>query len=182
MIKLSMNIPNLITFSRIAFIPIILVVYLYGNMAISYWLAALLFIIASITDWLDGYLARKLNQTSDYGAFLDPVADKLLVVCMLILLTSAHTELLLPTILIIAREIVVLALREWMAGQGERDKVAVAFSGKLKTTVQMIAISALLVSDTAPALLWYLGYWLLMLSAILGLWSMLRYFVKAGRA
>ena len=171
----------------------------------SNWLAALLFIIASLSDWLDGYLARRLGQTSDFGAFLDPVADKLLVVCVLILLTSAHAALLLPAVIIIAREITVSALREWTASR--RARIAVAFSGKIKTAVQMTAISTLLLVPlnntprvpfpsfpTFPSLsslpsslpsfpiadtLWYLGYHLLLLSALLSIISLLQYLLTS---
>lgn len=195
----GLNTANLTSISRILLIPVILGVYV--GMAGGHLLAAALFIIASISDWLDGYLARRLNQTSEFGAFIDPVADKLLVVCVLILLTSVHAQLLLPAVVIIAREVLVLALREWMASRGQRERVAVAFVGKLKTGVQMTAISALLlVPDTAsPTLLWelelweglilwdlrhwllLLGHWLLLLAAVLSLWSMVQYFRRAWK-
>ncbi len=174
-----MNSANLVTLSRIALIPVVIACY-YSGLAQAHLIAAVIFIIASVTDWLDGYLARKLNQTSAFGAFLDPVADKLLVACILIMLTAVYESLLLATAIIITRELLVSALREWMASQGERDVVKVAFIGKLKTTVQMIAISALLlVSATTPELLWQLGYWLIMLAALLSIWSMIEYFNKA---
>lgn len=174
-----MNVANLVTLSRIVLIPVVVALY-YSSLPFGQLLATVVFVIASITDWLDGYLARKLQQTSEFGAFLDPVADKLLVVVVLILLVTVHASLLAATALIIAREILVSALREWMATQGKREAVAVAFSGKLKTTVQMVAIGALLlVSDSTPVLLWQFGFVLVNIAAILSLWSGFQYFQKA---
>lgn len=174
-----MNAANLVTLSRIALIPVVVALY-YSSLASGQILATVVFIIASISDWLDGYLARKLKQTSEFGAFLDPVADKLLVVVVLILLVTVHASLLTATAIIITREILVSALREWMAIRGKRAAVAVAFSGKLKTTVQMVAIGALLlVSDSTPALLWQFGFVLVNIAAILSLWSGFQYFQKA---
>jgi len=158
-----------------------------------YLWAAAVFAIASFSDWLDGYLARRLNQTSAFGAFLDPVADKLLVALTLVLLVANYATVwfILPVSLIIGREILVSALREWMASQGQRDVVAVAFAGKVKTTVQMIAIIILLASDPAgPAIFWQAGYVLIYVAAALSLYSMINYFrgawphlaPKAGRA
>ena len=146
----------------------------------SHLLAAILFSIASLTDWLDGFLARKLNQTSEFGAFLDPVADKLLVAIILIMLVSIYPPLLLAAGIIIAREILVSALREWMAAKGFRDKVAVKFSGKLKTTVQMFAIIILLLANpNLPEWLLMLGYGLIYLAAVLSISSAMQYF-RAG--
>ncbi|MEX0617664.1 MAG: CDP-diacylglycerol--glycerol-3-phosphate 3-phosphatidyltransferase, partial [Pseudohongiellaceae bacterium] len=143
-----MNWANLITYSRLVCIPIIIVLYL-TEFPWHYLWAAGLFSLASLTDWADGYVARNFNQASEYGAFLDPVADKLLVVVVLVLLVANYSTVwfVLPVGAIIAREIIVSALREWMARRNQRDVVAVAFSGKLKTTVQMIAIIVLLASD-----------------------------------
>ena len=175
-----MNAANLVTLSRIALIPVIVALY-YSTLPHGQLWATAVFIIASITDWLDGYLARKLNQTSEFGAFLDPVADKVLVTVVLIMLTATHPSLVAATAVIIAREILVSALREWMAMRGMRNAVAVAFSGKLKTTVQMIAIGALiLVSDDSPALFWQFSLVLVYISALLSLWSGYNYFKKAG--
>lgn len=174
-----MNAANLVTLSRIALIPVVVAFY-YSSLPTGQILATVVFVIASVSDWLDGYLARKLKQTSEFGAFLDPVADKLLVVVVLILLVTVHASLLLATAIIVAREILVSALREWMASQGKRAAVAVAFSGKLKTTVQMVAIGALLlVSDSTPVLLWQFGFMLVNIAAILSLWSGFQYFQKA---
>ena len=176
-----MNLANTITLSRIALVPIVVVLYLADFPNHHLWAAAV-FTVASITDWLDGYLARKLNQTSAFGAFLDPVADKLLVALVLVLLVANYSTVwfILPVSLIIGREILVSALREWMASLGHRDVVAVAFAGKVKATVQMIAIIILLASDpNGTALYWQTGYFFLYLAAVLSLYSMVLYFRAA---
>lgn len=176
-----MNWANIATLSRIAMIPVVAAVYVSGAPN-AYMIAAVLFAIASLTDWLDGYLARKLNQATDFGAFLDPVADKLLVAVVLILLVSSYNSIwfVVPCAIIIARELLVSALREWMASRGLRDKVAVNFLGKLKTTAQMLALIALLASDPqVQGILWRLGYGLLYTSAALSIWSMIEYFLGA---
>ncbi len=174
-----MNWANTATISRVALIPVVIICY-HLDTEFSHLLAAVLFSIASLTDWLDGFLARKLNQTSDFGAFLDPVADKLLVAIILIMLVSVYPPLLLAAGVIIAREMLVSALREWMASKGHRDKVAVAFSGKLKTTVQMLAIITLLLANPAlPEWVLLLGYGLIYLAAILSISSMAHYFRAA---
>jgi len=175
------NWANLVTYTRLVFIPIVVAVY-FSGFQFSHLVAAVLFTLASVSDWLDGYLARKLNQTSEFGAFLDPVADKLLVAVVLILLVASYPNLwmIIPTAIIIARELMVSALREWMAVRNQRDRVAVAFSGKLKTTVQMIALIVLLVNEPANRdWFWQIGFGLLYVSAILSLWSMFEYFKKA---
>lgn len=174
-----MNWANIATFSRVVLIPVVIYCYHLDTQS-SHLLAATLFAIASLTDWLDGFLARKLNQSSEFGAFLDPVADKLLVAIILIMLVSVYPALLLVGSVIIAREILVSALREWMASKGLRDKVAVKFSGKLKTTVQMLAIIALLLaSPSLPEWVLMLGYGLIYLAAILSISSGTQYF-RAG--
>lgn len=176
-----MNIPNILTTLRIILIPIIVVIY-YMPMPWSYHVSAIIFAIAAITDWFDGYLARKLNQSTPFGAFLDPVADKLMVVAALVLLVEEHATfwLTLPALIIIGREIVISALREWMAELGKRTSVAVSFVGKLKTTVQMVSIFVLL---SAPVGIqntgYYVGFGLLYVAAILTLWSMLVYLKAA---
>ena len=172
-----MNIPNFLTLIRIASIPVVVAVF-YLPLHSAPYLTAGLFALACITDWLDGYLARILNQTSAVGAFLDPVADKLLVATCLILLVARSTLpfLAIPTIIIVGREIVISALREWMAELGKRASVAVSFLGKLKTGLQMVAIMVLLAfrrGEYPHALL--LGYLLLYAAAILTLWSMFIY-------
>lgn len=174
-----MNVANLATVSRIALIPVVIIIY-YADWHYANLIAAMTFALASLTDWLDGYLARKLNLTSEFGAFLDPVADKLLVVGVLIMLVSEYPIILAATIVIIAREILVSALREWMAAQGKREQVAVAFSGKLKTTVQMVAICALLLSnEDFPIFILQIGYITTYVAAGLSLWSMGEYFQNA---
>lgn len=175
-----MNWANLITYFRMLLIPVVVLSY-YSELQYANMLAATLFTLASLSDWLDGYLARRLNQTSEFGAFLDPVADKLLVVTVLIMLVGELNPLLTPTIVIIAREVLISALREWMATRGHREAVAVAFSGKLKTTFQMIAIVALiLVTDSSPDWLLMTGYLMIYVAALLSLYSALHYF-KAAR-
>ncbi|MBR9905509.1 MAG: CDP-diacylglycerol--glycerol-3-phosphate 3-phosphatidyltransferase, partial [Gammaproteobacteria bacterium] len=140
-----MNIPNILTLARIAFIPLLVVLF-YLPFSWSMPVAAGLFGLASITDWLDGYLARRWNQSTPFGAFLDPVADKLMVVVALALLIERYDTLVLtlPALVIIGREIVISALREWMAEMGKRGMVAVSWVGKLKTTLQMVSLLILL--------------------------------------
>lgn len=175
-----MNWANLITYFRMLLIPMVVLSY-YSELQYANMLAAMLFALASLSDWLDGYLARRLNQTSEFGAFLDPVADKLLVVTVLIMLVGELNPLLVPTIVIIAREVMISALREWMATRGHREAVAVAFSGKLKTTFQMIAIVALiLVTESSPDWLLMTGFVMISIAALLSLHSALYYF-KAAR-
>jgi CDP-diacylglycerol--glycerol-3-phosphate 3-phosphatidyltransferase len=175
-----MNWANLITYFRMLLIPMVVLSY-YSELQYANMLAAMLFALASLSDWLDGYLARRLNQTSEFGAFLDPVADKLLVVTVLIMLVGELNPLLVPTIVIIAREVLISALREWMATRGHREAVAVAFSGKLKTTFQMIAIVALiLVTESSPDWLLMTGFVMISIAALLSLHSALYYF-KAAR-
>lgn len=171
------NIPNLLTLLRIALIPVLLVCfylpYSWGNNA-----AAVIFVLAALTDWLDGHLARKLDQVSPLGAFLDPVADKLMVAAALVILVEADPNpwVALPAVVIIGREITISALREWMAELGARASVAVSQIGKVKTAAQMTAISLMLFRDPVLGLPVYRpGLWLLYLAAVLTLWSMLVY-------
>lgn len=184
-----LNIPNILTLARIAAIPLFVIAY-YMPQSWANDVAAGLFIMAAVTDWLDGYLARKWNQTSPFGAFLDPVADKLMVAAALILLVAdpqnqaisiSPMALSVVTIVILGREITISALREWMAELGKRSSVAVSFVGKLKTTAQMAAIPVMLVGD----LTWFghpcfrTGEVLLYIAAALTLWSMLAYLKAA---
>lgn len=171
------TLPNILTLLRIVLIPVLVVVfYLPGD-----WVplaCALIFGLAAVTDWLDGYLARRLKQLSVFGAFLDPVADKLMVAVALVLLVEAHHQLLftIPVAIIIGREIAISALREWMSEIGERAAVAVSVIGKVKTTAQMVAILLLLYDRPLAGLPTHLaGMVLLYLAAILTLWSMLVY-------
>ncbi len=178
-----MNIPNALTLFRVLLIPVFaLVFYLPGQWA--GWAAASIFTLASITDWLDGYLARKLNQSTPLGAFLDPVADKLMVAVALVLLVSVHNSAWFALVcsVIIGREIVVSALREWMAELGKRTSVAVSYVGKVKTTMQMIAIIVLLAARSWPQYFEILGFVLMLVAALLTLWSMLIYIRAAWPA
>lgn len=178
---LVMNLPNLLTLLRISVIPIFVLVF-YFPWEWHYIATALIFGFASFTDWLDGYLARKWRQVSAFGEFLDPVADKLIVTVALVLLVQSYATpfLALPAAIIISREIVISALREWMSEFGKRSNVAVSYLGKIKTTLQMIAIILLL---SRPPLLEYhlikLGYFLLYMAALLTLWSMVKYLQAA---
>jgi len=171
------NIPNILTLLRIVLIPVLVVVfYLPGPW--SYQISALIFGVAAITDWLDGYLARRLQQTSPFGAFLDPVADKLMVAVALVLLVQDNPSELfaVPAAVIIGREIVISALREWMAEIGARTRVAVSIVGKVKTTLQMTAILLLLYKIPVGAFPTHMvGVVLLYIAAILTLWSMFVY-------
>ena len=163
------------TWTRIAAIPLIVgVFYLPISAATQNLLASVMFVVFAATDWLDGYLARKLNQTSSFGAFLDPVADKFLVCAALLVLVHLQRADVFVALIIIGREIAISALREWMAQIGASKSVAVHMIGKIKTSVQMVAIPFLLydgllfgVVDTH---VW--GTWLIWISAVLTVWSM----------
>lgn len=173
-----MTLPNRLTLFRIILIPCFVICF-YWPYQHAAFVACGVFVIAAITDWLDGYLARRLNQSSRLGAFLDPVADKLMVAVILIVLLQATPEIWLaaPVAVIIGREITVSALREWMAEIGARGKVAVSWLGKVKTTFQMIALGLLTVSHApvTPVWLGQAGVLLLYAATILTLWSMLVY-------
>jgi len=171
-----MNIPNLITVIRVLLIPIFILLF-YLPYHWSYMAASSVFAFAAATDWLDGYLARRLEQSTPFGAFLDPVADKLMVAVALVLLVQAHANLwlTLPAAVIIGREIVISALREWMAEIGARAHVAVSNLGKWKTTAQMVALVILLANPPAFTFWVILGYALLLIAAGLTLWSMVQY-------
>lgn len=176
-----MNLPNVITVTRILLIPVFIVLYMLQR-DWSIFAASVLFALAAITDWLDGYLARRLDQTTPFGAFLDPVADKLIVVAALIILVAYHNNpwLTLPSLIIVGREIVISALREWMAEVNDSVAVAVSYLGKIKTTLQMIALTLLLsqpVGNDSSAL--QIGYILLYLAAVMTLWSMWQYLQAA---
>ena len=171
-----MNIPNLLTVLRVLLIPIFILLF-YVPYHWSYMAASSVFAVAAATDWLDGYLARRLQQSTPFGAFLDPVADKLMVAVALVLLVQEHGNLwlTLPAAVIIGREIVVSALREWMAEIGARAHVAVSNLGKWKTAAQMLALVILLANPSDFSFWVLVGYVLLMLSAGLTLWSMVHY-------
>jgi len=173
----TMNLPTLITIARIVLIPVFVVAYVMPARW-TYLASALLFGVAALTDWLDGYLARKLDQTTPFGAFLDPVADKLIVVTALVLLIGHHANLwlTLPGIVIVGREIVISSLREWMAEVNRKRLIAVTWVGKVKTTLQMVAIFVLLANPPDPSR-WIVqaGYLVLYAAAIMTLWSMVVY-------
>ena len=183
---MTLTLPTILTLIRIAMIPVLAAVYFlpYGwtNFA-----AAAVFAFASVTDWLDGWIARRFHLTSAFGAFLDPVADKLMVSTALFLIVQGHPTawMALWGAVIVGREIAVSALREWMAEVGQRGAVAVAAIGKFKTIAQMVALTCLLYS-VAPALpphpkpwmgdfVFHVGDWLLAIAALLTLWSGLGY-------
>jgi CDP-diacylglycerol---glycerol-3-phosphate 3-phosphatidyltransferase len=175
-----MNIPNLLTVLRVALIPVFILLF-YLPFSWSYWAASAVFGIAAATDWLDGYLARRWEQSTPFGAFLDPVADKLMVAVALVLLVAEHGNLwlTLPAAIIIGREIVVSALREWMAELGARAQVAVSNLGKWKTAAQMVALMMLLANPPTFTAWVILGYLLLIVAAVLTLWSMVQYLLAA---
>lgn len=176
------TIPTIMTWARIAAIPLIVgVFYLPIEPASRNLLATVVFVVSAATDWLDGYLARKLNQVSSFGAFLDPVADKFLVcACVLVLVHLGRADVFVALI-IIGREIAISALREWMAQIGASKSVAVHRIGKLKTVVQMVAIPFLLFDDMLLGIVntrqW--GVWLIWIAALLTVWSMAYYLQKA---
>ncbi|MCL1623446.1 CDP-diacylglycerol--glycerol-3-phosphate 3-phosphatidyltransferase [Moraxella sp. Tifton1] len=192
------NLPNNLTIARIVMIPLFIIIAYwppalgigmpaitnnaiarfgmleYSDSMLRHFLLTFLFILAAMTDWLDGYLARKLQITSAFGRFLDPVADKLMVAAALVILVQWHANIIMAVcaIVIISREIAVSALREWMAELGARTSVAVSYVGKLKTAFQMIAISVLLLNWQSLEMI---GYVLMVIAVILTLWSMVIY-------
>ena len=178
---MKMTVPTMLTLLRIVLIPVLVVVF-YLPYQWTNFAAALVFAVASVTDWLDGWIARRYHQYSAFGAFLDPVADKLMVATALFLIVQGHptTWMALWAAVIVGREIAVSALREWMAELGQRARVAVATVGKVKTIAQMVALLCLLYSispaKTAPMpwmgeLVFRIGDWLLAIAAVLTLWS-----------
>lgn len=175
------NLPNLLSMFRILLIPVF-VFFFYLPVEWSHIAVTVIFFVAGMTDWLDGYLARKWEQTSPFGAFIDPVADKLIVAIAFVLLVDTNPTpyhgmyLSIPVAIIIGREIIISALREWMAENGERGQVAVAYIGKVKTAVQMLAIGFLLYHKPLLGLpIAEIGFYLLYIAAFLTLWSMIVY-------
>ncbi len=176
------TIPTIMTWARIAAIPLIVgVFYLPIAPESRNLIATVLFVVSAATDWLDGYLARKLNQVSSFGAFLDPVADKILVCASVLVLVHLGRADVFVALIIIGREIAISALREWMAQIGAAKSVAVHMIGKLKTVVQMVAIPFLLFDgillDVINTRLW--GIWLIWIAAVMTVWSMVYYLQKA---
>ncbi|EGD0833895.1 CDP-diacylglycerol--glycerol-3-phosphate 3-phosphatidyltransferase [Escherichia coli] len=177
---MQFNIPTLLTLFRVILIPFFVLVF---NLPVTWspFAAALIFCVAAVTDWFDGFLARRWNQSTRFGAFLDPVADKVLVAIAMVLVTEHYHSwwVTLPAATMIAREIIISALREWMAELGKRSSVAVSWIGKVKTTAQMVALAWLLWRPN----IWveYAGIALFFVAAVLTLWSMLQY-LSAARA
>jgi CDP-diacylglycerol--glycerol-3-phosphate 3-phosphatidyltransferase/cardiolipin synthase len=178
---MPLNIPNLLTWARILLIPLVVgVYYLPLTSGEQNFIATAAFLIAAVTDWIDGWLARRLNQTSAFGAFLDPVADKLMVAAALVVLVRLDRADVMLAFIIIGREIAISALREWMANIGAAKSVAVSLIGKLKTIAQMTAIPMLLWhTPIGPFNVHLLGTWSLWVAALLTLWSMVYYLRKA---
>ncbi|UAA37289.1 CDP-diacylglycerol--glycerol-3-phosphate 3-phosphatidyltransferase [Paraneptunicella aestuarii] len=185
-----LNIPNMLTIMRVMLIPVFVVVY-YIDWKWAHQLAAFIFWFAAVTDWFDGYLARKLGQSTPFGAFLDPVADKLIVAAALLMITHTYATpwITIPAVLLMAREIFVSALREWMATNGQSDTVKVSFWGKAKTMAQMLALIGLLseleilaIGDLEIPIYWVsLGYILLYIATVLSVFSMMQYFIAAKK-
>ncbi len=171
------NIPILLTWLRIVLIPLLIGIYYvpesWASLQERNLIATLVFVVAGLTDWFDGYLARALNQTSAFGAFLDPVADKLMVATALIMLVQLDRTNAVIAAVIIGREITISALREWMAQIGASKSVAVSMIGKIKTTAQMAAIPLLLLQEPVAGIdVMAAGTWLIYIAAVLTLWSM----------
>lgn len=180
-----MTIPTIMTWTRIFAIPLIVGVFYLpdalGTQTDKNLIATVMFVVFAATDWLDGYLARKLNQTSSFGAFLDPVADKFLVCACVLVLVHLQRADVFVALIIIGREIAISALREWMAQIGASKSVAVHMIGKLKTVAQMVAIPFLLFDGVLFGIVnthvW--GVWLIWAAAVLTIWSMVYYLQKA---
>lgn len=182
---MPLNIPNLLTWFRILLIPVFLAVFYVSDETLSlhhkHMLSFAIFWFASITDWLDGYLARALNQSSAFGAFLDPVADKLMVVAALVILLNLGYVDAIIAFIIIGRELAISALREWMAQLGGSKSVAVSMIGKVKTVFQMLAIQFLLFHEPLFGIsTQWVGTLLIYLAAVLTLWSMVYYLMLAA--
>ena len=185
MTSMRISLPNILTWGRILLIPLLIVVFYIpdGMLASSgkNLTAALIFTLAAITDWLDGYLARRFNQMTRFGAFLDPVADKLMVTTALVILVWLDRVGIFVAAIIIGRELAISALREWMAIIGESRGVAVSYIGKLKTGAQMIAIILLFLFEPIYSIPTYsLGTILVYIAVVLTVWSMFYYIKKAA--
>jgi len=177
----TLNIPTLLTLLRVALIPV-LAIFFYLPWEHAHKATTFIFFIAGVTDWLDGYLARKMGVETKFGAFLDPVADKIMVAFVLVLLVEAEANMwmTLPAAIIIGREITISSLREWMAELGQRATVKVSSIGKWKTTAQMLAIAGLLYrEDIFGVSMQTSGLVMLYIAAILTLWSMISYLKAA---
>ncbi|GGB45953.1 CDP-diacylglycerol--glycerol-3-phosphate 3-phosphatidyltransferase [Oceanisphaera marina] len=177
-LKIMINIPNSLTFFRLLLIPVFIVLF-YVPIEGAYMWAAAVFTLAAVTDWLDGFLARKLKQNTPFGAFLDPVADKVMVAAALIIIVEDYSSPLvtIPALIMIGREIIISALREWMAEIGQRAQVAVSWIGKWKTTIQMVALIGLIWQQSLY-MIWG-SYFLLYVATILTLYSAYDYLKAA---
>ncbi|HTD89943.1 MAG TPA: CDP-diacylglycerol--glycerol-3-phosphate 3-phosphatidyltransferase [Burkholderiales bacterium] len=181
---MPLNLPNLLTWLRIILIPLFVGIFYFEKSWVSAanqnLVATVIFIAAAVTDWLDGWIARKFDQLSAFGAFLDPVADKLMVAAALIVLVQLNRVDAIIALIIIGREITISALREWMAQIGHSKSIAVSFLGKVKTATQMVAIPMLLYHDDLRAFdSQLIGTWLIYVAAVLTLVSM-AYYLKAA--
>ena len=171
------NIPTALTLLRIASVPLFIVSYYIYDSPV-HWLSALIFVFAGITDWLDGYTARSLNQMTEFGAFLDPVADKIIVICALMMLLGESNSiwLVMPAMVIITREVTVSALREWLATISSNVSLPSSYLAKCKTALQMVALTLLILyTPTLPRIYWDIGIMFLSLSALLSVLSFLGY-------
>ena len=186
-----LTIPNLLTLARIVAIPLFVIAYFLASEE-SKIIPVTIFVLAALTDLLDGYLARKLNKVSQFGAFLDPVADKLMVCTALILLVSdsditSHVQFqsffVIAVVIVVGREISVVAVREWMAEMGDRTSVATSFLSKIKTVSQMVAIIALVYEHAIGGLsMLVVGEFLLYIAAVLTIWTMIQYLIVAWKS
>lgn len=174
-LSIELNAPTVLTLFRVLLIPFFVLAYYLIPHSWSGFFSSLLFLIAAVTDVFDGYLARRLGQTTKFGAFLDPVADKIMVTIALVLITEYYDRwwISIPAIIIISREIIISALREWMAEIGKRDQVAVSSMGKIKTISQMTALTWLLWRPCDLVI--YAGLFMLYVATLLTLWSMWQY-------
>lgn len=178
---LKSNIANILTLIRIACIPLMVFVF-FSSLENARPLSAIIFIIAALTDWLDGWVAREFDQSSKLGAFLDPVADKLIVCIALLIIVQSDPSIIntLVAIVIVGREISISALREWMAELGERHQVSVIAFSKLKTILQMVGLSCMLYQESLLNLdLYLIGMISLIVASILTVWTMVIYLIKA---
>jgi cardiolipin synthase len=180
----KLNLPLTLTWFRIFLVPIFVGLYYVPDQIINYkdLYLALVFVIASFTDYLDGYLARLLNQESDFGAFLDPVADKAIIAASLIMLIDLHRTYMIAAIIIIIREIAISALREWMAIIGKNKHIAVAYIGKLKTVLQMVAITLLLSNYQGEIINAHIvGNYFMWLAVVITIFSMFYYLYRVNQ-
>ncbi len=176
------SIPNALTYFRLILIPVFVVTF-YLPIEGKWWITGAVFLVAAVTDWLDGFLARYLKQSSAFGAFLDPVADKLMVGAALVLLVSEYPVwwVAIAGVVIVSREIVISALREWMAELGKRATVKVSMIGKLKTAAQMLSLLILLSQPVGYTRVVEIGFVLMYCAVVLTLWSMMYYLLAAWK-